>query len=250
MCKTLTILPLLLCSLATMATPDALKLRADSAYVAKEYSLAADGYEKVIALGYTSAELLYNLGNAYFRQGEVPKAILNYERALRISPADEDIIMNLRLANLQVKDKIEVLPEMLPIRVWNRMLSFLSMDHWAWAGVIALLLTIVCVVLYFTSYQPRLRIFGFFGGMPMFLILGLTMSGALHQRRILLADDRAVIFTPTLNAHAAPDATSGLLFVVHQGTVAQITQELNGWFRIRLKDGNVGWVPEGAFERI
>jgi tetratricopeptide (TPR) repeat protein len=243
-------LALIFLGLQAWASPDALRARADSAYVAKEFALAAEQYEQVLALGYTSAEVLYNLGNVYFRMGEVPKAVLQYERALRLSPADEDIIMNLRLANLQVKDKIEVLPEVLPVRIWNRVLSLLSMDHWAWVSIIGLLLTVVCVVLYFTRYEPRVRMVGFFGGILMLMLLGLGLSGALHQRNVLMNDDRAVIFTPTLNAHAAPDAQSGLLFVVHQGTVVQVTQELNGWYRIRLKDGNVGWVTEGSFERI
>lgn len=245
-----TILLLVLCTSVAKADSYALKSRADSAYIAKEYVLAAQVYEEVLSLGYTSAEVLYNLGNAYFRMGEMPKAVLNYERALRLSPADEDIIMNLRLANLQVKDKIEVLPEVLPVRIWNRVLSLLSMDHWAWVSIIGLLLTVVCVVLYFTQYEPRVRMVGFFGAILMLMVLGLGLSGAMHQRNVLMHDDRAVIFTPTLNAHAGPDSTSGLLFVVHQGTVVQVTQELNGWFRIRLKDGNVGWVPDGAFERI
>lgn len=241
---------LVLASATTLANNDKIRQQADSAYVRKEFAQAADLYNQILASGHTSAEVLYNLGNAYFRMGEVPLAILNYERALRLAPADEDIVMNLRLANLQVKDKIEVLPEVLPVRIWHYLMASLSMDQWAWASIAALALLVFGVLLYFISAIPVWKMTGFFGSLTCMLVLAVCIAGARHQHQILLNDDRAVVTSPTLNAHAAPDATSGLLFVVHEGTVVQVTQELSGWYRIKLKDGNVGWVPTGVFERI
>lgn len=249
MYKALSIL-LLLASVTTLANNDLIRQQADSAYLRKEFAQAAELYNQILASGSTSAEVLYNLGNSYFRLGDIPLAILNYERALRLAPSDDDIIMNLRLANLQVKDKIEVLPEVLPVRIWNYLMDLLSMDQWAWASVFALILVVCGALIYFISPTPTWKMTGFFSGLTFVLILTVCVAGAWHQHKILLNDDRAVITAPTLNAHAAPDATSGLLFVVHEGTVVQVTQEMGGWFRIKLKDGNVGWVPQGVFERI
>src|SRR4051812_4383220 len=85
-------------------------------YQKEEYDKAIEQYDKLLKQGYESSELYYNLGNSYYKTGNIPSSILNYERALKLSPSDEDIILNLKLANLKIIDKIEPLPQLFYIQ--------------------------------------------------------------------------------------------------------------------------------------
>src|SRR6266446_4572997 len=100
--------------------------QANQSYKAKQFLQAADKYEKLIAQGYKSAEVCYNLGNCYYKIDSVGKCILNYERALKLSPKDEDIIHNLKLAKLKAIDNIQAVPQLAIVTWWNDFVSFNS----------------------------------------------------------------------------------------------------------------------------
>ena len=70
-----------------------------------KYLEAADTYKKMLTEGQESAQLYYNLGNCYYKLGENTQAILNYERALLLNPADRDARYNLQMAQSQAVDK-------------------------------------------------------------------------------------------------------------------------------------------------
>ena len=87
-----------------------MKAEADSAYINKEYAKAIEIYESMLQQG-ESGEVYYNLGNAYFKQDELGKAILNYERALLLQPGNSDINANLDMARAKTVDKVNPNPE-------------------------------------------------------------------------------------------------------------------------------------------
>ncbi len=230
--------------------PAALKASADSAYISSDFVRAADTYEQVLAQGFVSAEVHFNLGNAYFKSGQVARSILNYERAHRLAPQDEDIVFNLKLAKLTTKDRIETMPELFFVTWWNALLRALPMDGWAWSAVVSLMLVLLGLSIFRFSASVALRQAMFYTA----LLVGLwgLFSGyaAQQQYRRVTDDDRAVVMRPTVNVKSAPEQTGKDLFVVHEGLVVRVTETIGVWYRIRLSDGNVGWVPQEAVEGI
>lgn len=230
--------------------PAELKANADAAYVAGDFTDAVDGYEQVLAQGQVSAEIQFNLGNAYFKSGQVARSILNYERAHKLAPQDEDIVFNLKLAKLSTKDRIETMPEMFFVTWWNTLLQALPMDGWAWSAVVSLILVLAGLGIFRFSASVGIRQASFYAA----LLVGLwgLFSGyaAQQQYRRMMNDDRAVVMRPTVNVKSAPEQGGKDLFVVHEGLVVQVTETIGTWYRIRLADGNVGWVPQEAVEGI
>ena len=126
-----------------------------------KYAKAAEAYEKVIASGVGSVEVYYNLGNSYFKLNKLPEAILNYEKAKKINPGDEDIVFNIKVANSKIVDKIEVLPELFYIRYWKAVKNVFSVDQWAKLVLVLFSLFFVMSGLYLYSRRQNFRIISF-----------------------------------------------------------------------------------------
>jgi tetratricopeptide (TPR) repeat protein len=224
--------------------------KADSAYMAGEYEAAISGYEKVLAKGQVSPSLYFNLGNALFKAKRIAPSILNYERALKLAPQDEDIRFNLKLASMTTIDRIEQMPVLFLSRWHDAFMQALPMDTWAWSCVLAFLLVFIGLAIFRISDNVGIRKALFYTAMVLVFWGILSGYAAQQQYHQLTQDDRAVVFESTLNAKSAPEQTGKDLFVIHEGLVVQITEEIGDWYRIQLSDGNVGWVPKSALEVI
>lgn len=239
-----------LSSLHGFAQVETLKLKADEAYVAGALDTAINNYESIIAQEYVSAEVYFNLGNAYFRTGNIPNTILNYERALKLAPSDEDIQFNLRLAKLRTVDKIEALPELWFITKMRSFYQIMHVDSWGWAMILFSLLMVGCIVVYFSASNSFIKKNGFFGAILFGtgLLLSFYMSEMAYTR--LTADNRSVVMQPSLTVKSSPDKSGNDLFVVHEGLVVTEEDATGEWRRIKLPDGNTGWVPAASLEKI
>jgi tetratricopeptide (TPR) repeat protein len=232
------------------AQADALKQQADQAYLDGNYGEATELYEQVLAQNYVSAELHYNLGNAYYKQNRTASAILNYERALKLAPKDEDIQFNLKLANLSVKDEIQHMPKLFFVNWFEQILKVFSTDGWAWSAVISFVLVLVGAVIFRMSEEEGLRRLSFYTAVVLLLWFGFSVYAARNQYDDAVNDNRAVVFATTLTAKSAPDRKGKELFVIHEGLVVSVSDELNGWVRVKLSDGNVGWVEKSELVMI
>jgi len=232
------------------AQADAVKQQADQAYLDGNYEQATELYEQVLAQNYVSAELHYNLGNAYYKSNRIASAVLNYERALKLAPKDEDIQFNLKLANLSVKDEIQQMPKLFFVSWFEQMLKVFSTDGWAWSAIIAFILVLIGVLVFRMSEEEGLRRLTFYASVILFIWFGFSMYAAQHQYDGAVNDNRAVVFASTLTAKSAPDRKGKDLFVIHEGLVVTVSDELNGWVRVKLSDGNVGWVERSEVVMI
>lgn len=246
----LTFLVVLAASQTSYSQVEATKAEADQAFIAGSYVEAAEKYEQILGQEYVSAEVYYNLGNAYFKAGKIALAILNYERALKLAPNDEDIQFNLKLANLSVKDKIEEMPKLFFVEWWEAILITFSTDGWAWNAVIALALGLLGLLLFKFSTEVGVKRLTFYTALLALAWGAFSIYAAEKNYQHLVNDNRAVVFTPTLTAKSAPDQKGKDLFVIHEGLVVTVGEELNGWVRIKLSNGNVGWIPKGSVSAI
>ena len=238
--KTTTVVLLML--LLPMAAHAVTKAEADSAYVRGQYQHAITQYEALLKQG-ASADLYYNLGNAYYRTENIPEAVLNYERALLLSPGDRDIRFNLQIARSKTFDKIVPESEMFFVTWYRSLVSMMSVDAWARTALIALALTIILLLVYLFSERIWLRKAGFFGGVALLVLFVGANIFAWQQKKDLLNRKGAIIFAPSVTVKSTPAANGTDLFILHEGTKVVITDgSMKEWKEIRLADGKEGWI--------
>lgn len=229
---------------------DTLWARANAAYSNGSYRQAVDMYDALLAEGVHSSKLYYNLGNSWFKQGRMGKAILNYNRALLLDPTDEDTQYNLAMANARIVDKIDTVPEFF-LKSWLRDLGLLlSSDTWAVLGLVFLGIAFAAIILWLLSNTLALRKLGFYGGLVS-LVFCLTATFYAHyQRTRLLHGSEAVVMNLVAPVKSSPAAGSKDIFVLHEGTKVRMQEQLDGWTEIVLADGNKGWIASNAIEAI
>jgi len=223
---------------------------ANTLFQKQDYDGAIKEYSELIKSDSSSAEVWFNLGNSFFRKLEYAQAIICFERAKRISPSDEDVNFNLRMSNLHISDKIDPLPRIFYLR-WIDDLSFLfSISQWSLVIVILFFLMIVLVLGYFLFPSIAMRKISFFSGMLMLILVGLSYALVFHQQHLLHGTERAVITTASVYVKSSPDEKGTDLFILHEGTSVEVLDELNGWKKVRIANGNIGWVLNNTFEVI
>ena len=226
------------------------KSEADSAYVRGQYQQAIADYEALLKQG-GSAELYYNLGNAYYRTENVTKAVLNYERALLLSPGDRDIRFNLQIARSKTIDKIVPESEMFFITWYHALVNLMSVDAWARVALISLALVIVLLLVYLFASRIWLRKVGFFCGLVLLVLFVLSNIFAWQQKQNLLFRKGAIIMEPSVTVKSTPAKNGTDLFILHEGTKVSITDSsMRGWLEIRIADGKEGWVERNKLEEI
>ncbi|MCX6304716.1 MAG: tetratricopeptide repeat protein [Bacteroidetes bacterium] len=224
--------------------------KANKAYSAGSYSIAADLYQKVADAGFASPELFYNLGNTYFKMNDYSRAILWYERARRLDPGNEDINFNLNVANTKISDKIEPLPELFYKRWFNGLIQFLPADTWAMMFICMVVAGLLGLVMYLASRVLVLRKIGFWAALGLFLLSFVSFVFAWNGYNFANSASEAIIFAPTITVKSSPDDKSTDLFVVHEGTKVKLLDNISGWYEIRIANGSVGWLPKNSLEKI
>ena len=226
------------------------KENADAEYNKGNYQQAIHDYEELLHKG-VSADLYYNLGNAYYRMDNITRAIINYERAFMLSPGDEDIRFNLQLAQSKTIDKISPESEMFFVTGYHSLVNSKSIDQWAYLAIGSIIAMLVLVLLYLFSGNIILRKVGFFGAAFMLLLFILSNVFAYQQRRQMKERDTAIVTTPTVNVRKTPKTDATAAFVIHEGTKVKIVDKsISDWLSIKLADGREGWLLTNQVEEI
>ncbi len=235
---------------AAAQDPSVLYSRANKAYSERKFEEAILKYEEIVKSGNVSAEVYFNLGNAYYKSGNIPSAILNYERARRLNPADADIEFNLRLAYLQTIDKIEPAPEVFYKKWWNAFVNKLTADEHAKRALLFMWIAFAVALVYlFVNHSLFKKITFLIAGM--LLVASVFMIYLSAKQVHSLRNNRAgVIFSTNVYVKGSPDEKSTNLFMLHAGTRVDVMDELQGWKRIRIANGNEGWIDASAIEII
>lgn len=222
---------------------------ANTAYEAGDFERSLQLYDSV-SVNFSSFELWFNAGNAAYRSGKIGQSILYYERAKRISPANDDLLVNLAIANERVADRIAELPSLGVEDMLGVLTSTSRLGTWTW---LALSLNLIgfgllagWVFATRLSFKRSLATLGL-----IFVFLGLmsyAMARATHAR--ILANTEAVILVPKIEVKNGPTENESNAFLLHEGTKVKIQQELGDWFEIRLANGAVGWISANVLEVI
>ncbi len=211
-------------------------------YSSSKYKEAAAAYRQILEQEFQSPEVYFNLGNAYYKAGEIPYAILYYEKARKLAPADEDINLNLRIANLKTADKIEPVPEFFLGRWWQNIFTSLSVNTWAALGVLFVLLASGLLILYRFSLKVGVKKASFFSSIVFFVAGSIAVSFAAVQLNYFNKHQQAIVFSGAVSGKSEPQLSSKTLFVIHSGTKVQLLEKESNWLKIRLANGNEGWI--------
>lgn len=216
-------------------------------YKSNQFEQASVTYEKILAEGYKTAEVYYNLGNCYYKMNQTAKAVLNFERAAKLAPEDEDIQHNLKLAGLKTTDKIQPVPQLSVITWWQNFIASHSSGGWAVYAVISIWISLLAFAVFFFIGWKRVML----SSGILFLVLSLCLvSLAWQQKGKEEQAAEAVLMISNVFVKSAPDANGNDLFMIHEGVKFRILDQVSTWYKIRLADGKVGWLEKGSFERI
>ncbi len=224
--------------------------QANQLYQQGKFAAAAEAYEVILHNGYAGAELYYNLGNAYYKGGNVARAILSYERACKLNSNDDDLRHNLQIANLMITDKIDAAPRLFVWDYWEGVKGFFSINSITWIayGVYVLLLGSLAIVVVAGSFRGRkLGLITAFCTAALLLAFLLILVGKVSD---LNNRDAAIVTAEITTIKNSPDTKSSDAFVLHAGIKVQITDRVSDWVKIRLADGKVGWMEKSAAEII
>ena len=232
------------------SVPTVTKAAADAAYDNGDYQSAISQYQQLLKGG-VSADIYYNLGNAYFRTGNLTQAILSYERAYRLAPGDRDIRFNLNFAQSRTVDKITPRSEMFFVTWYHSVVTSLTVDAWAWLSVVSVVLALALLLVYLFASNTSMRKVGFYGA-----CLGLVMflSGcffAWQQRELLDSHIGAIVTAKQAAIKQTPSADASDVVTIHEGTKVEIRDRgMQGWLGIELADGRAGWIESKSVEEI
>ncbi|HCO67883.1 MAG TPA: hypothetical protein DIT04_09055 [Dysgonomonas sp.] len=230
-------------------------LQAQAEYQEGNYRKAIELLEAEIEAqkenGKVSAQLYYNLGNAYFRVNEFPEAILNYERAQLFDPGDRDIRHNIKYANTKIEDKILTADNFI-FQIWfDSIQNLLTSNTWGVISIIFFIIFVSSLFLFFFSPRLVLKKAGFYSGIVMLVLLLFTNVFAIRQKRKIENRNTAIVMAGSAPVVSSPTSSgSKELFILHAGTKVRINKSDGNWYEIEIADGNVGWIQKERIEVI
>ena len=233
-----------------LATNAATKTSADQEYKRGNYPQAIADYKSLLKKT-PSAEVYYNLGNAYFRSDSIPQAILAYERAALINPGNSYIRFNLQFARGKTIDKVAEPDEMFFISWFRSAANLATVDGWATMVLFSAALLGCCILLYFFSSRILVRKVGFGCAIAFAILFVLSNIFALYQKNALTSKEGAIIMAPAANLKKTPIRSGADEAVLHEGTRVDIAdRSIKGWLGVKLADGREGWIEENTVEEI
>jgi tetratricopeptide (TPR) repeat protein len=224
--------------------------RGNDRYAAGEYEEAIEEYLGAVACGVESGVLYYNLGNAYFKEGDLGRAILWYERARRLLPRDEDVRANLDYALAFLADDLPtpspgiVLGWLFATSTFFNLRELVLLVSGMYA---ALVLALILLVLYRGLRFRRARL-------TAAVVLGccLLFFGSIFAYRVYARSHsvHAIILAHETDARSGPGDDYQKLFTLHRGTSVEVREQRQGWILVKLPTGAGGWIAGDALEPI
>jgi tetratricopeptide (TPR) repeat protein len=229
---------------------NALFTKGNDQYAKAKYKNAAQTYQSILADGYQSAVVYFNLGNAYYKQGEIPSALLYYEKAHKLAPGDDDINFNIQLANSKTTDKIDPTPDFFLNKWWEAIVLCCSISTLAVLSILLFLAGFGVFILYLFAPSVSIKKASFYSGIVLIALGLISVLMAGNQVHYFDSHHQAIVFNSSVTVKSEPGAAAKNLFVIHDGTKVEILESSNGWMRIKLSNGNQGWIMESDTKSI
>lgn len=231
-------------------SPSEMKTLADSAYARADYETAIKLYN-TLAKQNMSCDVCYNLGCAYYRIDDIAHSVLWFERALKLSPSDKDVLFNLELARTKTIDKIVPQHEFILFTYFHTMTNWFSLRTWTIIALLGFVLMLISLLLFWASGSVTMRKLTLSLAIVMFLFSILSNVCAMQQKNFKQAQTSGIITAPAVTVKSTPADNGNDLFVLHEGSKVEIIDSsLKDWCEVSIADGKVGWIPKKTFDLI
>ena len=223
---------------------------AQKAYKSQDYSKAIVAYHKILDNDVISSEVFYNLGNCYFKTDSIGRAIQYYEKARKLIGDEEDLMHNLKMAHTKTVDKIEPMPEFVVTSTWKNIVNSNTADTWSKYALFNFAFIFMGLVFFQFVSKPSLK--KMFFGLAVLFALTTVMFYTLAKSRNNADNSisHGVLIVASSAAKSAPQENATDLFVIHEGTVFKIIENQSDWIKIRLENGNLGWIQKNTLGEI
>ena len=222
--------------------------KGNSFYASQEFDSALIAYKTVLQSKMISKELYLNLGNTFFKLDSIPKAILFYEKGIKLAPGDPDLSYNLQYCNKLIKDKNPIKKSVL---LNELIFSFLgkSPNYWAYSSVI--LLGLVCVMFAFfrLSIDSKWKKINFYSAIIVLILFGITVLLSSISKSKIKETKYGIVIKNSIKVRTEPSENASTAFLLHEGSKAKVTAEINYWIEISFNEKK-GWIRTNALERI
>lgn len=226
------------------------KQNADSEYKKGNYQQAIKDYTELLG-NKKSPELYYNLGNSYYKMDNMTYAILNYERALLLTPNDKEININLQIAKSKTIDKITPETEMFLTKWFKTIVNVMNINAWAYLSIFCLVVSVVLFFVYLKMSSVRIRKISFFVSLFLFIVFVFSNICAYHQKEQYMNRNGAIIMASSLQLKKVPNEKGANITILHEGTKVYILDKsMKNWLYVRLEDKREGWVRTEQIEKI
>lgn len=217
-------------------------------YESSDFESALERFESLVLMGVRSSAVYYNLGNCYYKQGHIGKAVASYRRALMISPRDEDTRSNLDLLRSTV-GTIDTTTSFSVGGLTQLPLGLASPREWQVAFYGAYYLSAACLLgVLFLRGRPRGR-----AARILILLVSVTLCSfglSAHGRSRFSGDSEAVVVAERTEFMSGPGAAFEELAKLADGTELRLRARSGIWLEVELPTGEIGWVRESDLEKI
>ncbi|MDY0781196.1 tetratricopeptide repeat protein [Tenacibaculum sp. IB213877] len=215
---------------------------ANNLYKEGKYEEAISLYNQILEKGEVSSEVYYNIGNSYYKLNKVAPTIYNYEKALKLDPANQDAHNNLVFAKRLTLDRIEALPKTLLQKINENYLQKLSYNTWGMLAVLASLIACLLFLGYYFSSIPSQKKLYFTTSIISFLLLFIFLAIGYNQYSKAQNTVEAIIFSEEAIVNTEPTQNANEAFILHEGTKVNVLDQVDDWKKIKLADGKIGWI--------
>ena len=254
------ILSIILAVCGVASSAQGLVESATAEYNNDKYAKALELYLQAANEEGTSSDLFYNIGNTYYRMGDLGNAVLYYERALVLNPSNEDAEINLEFVNSKIQTRLSE-EKSFVVHVIDTFIESLTSNEWATIASITFVLLIAGILLYVFSSVVTLRKVGFFGGGVMLVVSIVSLMSAFTVKSRVEAHDKAVVLSPSVTLSTVPRIPKGkaeeafILTAGNKVTVVDSVENINGekaemWYEVKADDTHRAWLKKEHIERI
>jgi len=222
--------------------------KANEAYNTRDYDKAIENYLKVLENGQHSSELYFNLGNAYYKLNLVAPSIYYYEKALLLKPDDSEIKNNLAYAQNMTLDAIETMPETGIAKIYENVVGFLNFEQWGYTAIVLIFLFVILYIAFYYFTNTRQKRIAFVTSLVSLVIALVSLVFAFLKFADFQANQPAIVFANEVIVKSEPNERSQLLFTLHEGTKLNVLEELEGYKKIQIADGQTGWLSSESIK--
>ena len=230
--------------------PQSLFEQGNALYEKEQFNQAIQKYKEIEKEGYISDVLYYNLGDSYYKLNKIGPSILYFEKALKENPNHKNAKNNLIFANRLALDKIEKVPDSVLENISKNFIMKLTYNQWAILAVIAAFIAALFFLIYYFSFKSKSKLLFFNISIFSGIVLAISFFFAIKNHEKITQTKEAIIFSEKIPVKETPKMNSETLYDLHEGTKVKVLETEGEWSKIKLLNGNEGWIQTESFQEF